>query len=88
MMNWLKSRTFGEQWWLGFASCLLGMILAWLTKINYLANLGCASYAMLILAFPKMPNRTRLTEREEKTIRLVAILALVLFLFVFRFDVS
>ncbi|MCK3905355.1 hypothetical protein HCC14_07570 [Streptococcus suis] len=64
------------------------MVLAWVTKINYLANLGCASYAVLMFVFPKLPNRTLLTEKEGKTIRLVAILALVLFLFIFRFDVS
>ncbi|HFI0467518.1 hypothetical protein [Streptococcus suis] len=88
MIDWLKTRSYGEQFWLGFTCVLLSMFLAWLTKINYLANLGCASYALLILAFPKIPNRTRLTDKEEKTVRLVAILALVLFLVVFRFELS
>ncbi|HEL1618726.1 TPA: hypothetical protein TXL63_000529 [Streptococcus suis] len=88
MIDWLKTRSYGEQFRLGFTCCLLSMFLAWLTKINYLANLGCASYAVLMFVFPKLPNRTRLTEKEEKTIRLMAILALVLFLFIFRFDLS
>ncbi|HFI0147907.1 TPA: hypothetical protein ACGOWV_000574 [Streptococcus suis] len=88
MIDWLKTRSYGEQFWLGFTCVLLSMFLAWLTKINYLVNLGCASYALLILAFPKIPNRTWLTEKEEKTVRLVAILALVLFLVVFRFELS
>ncbi|HFI0794732.1 TPA: hypothetical protein ACGO6M_000302 [Streptococcus suis] len=88
MITWLKTRTYGQQFWVGFSFCLLGMLLAWITKINYLTNLGCASYAVLMFVFPKLPNRTRLTEKEEKTVRLVAIFALVLFLFIFRFDVS
>lgn len=88
MVDWLKTRTYGQQFLVGFSFCLLGMVLAGVTKINYLANLGCASYAVLMFVFPKLPNRTRLTEKEGKTIRLVAILALVLFLFIFRFDLS
>ncbi|HEM2548734.1 TPA: hypothetical protein U0431_001526 [Streptococcus suis] len=88
MVDWLKTRTYGQQFLVGFSFCLLGMILAWITKINYLANLGCASFAVLMFVFPKLPNRTRLTEKEEKAVRLVAILALVLFLIIFQFDLS
>ncbi|NQN67950.1 hypothetical protein HPA05_05505 [Streptococcus suis] len=46
MVDWLKTRTYGQPFWFGFGSCLLGMVLVWITKINYMANLGCASYAV------------------------------------------
>ncbi|MFH0372484.1 MULTISPECIES: hypothetical protein [unclassified Streptococcus] len=85
MQEWLQTRTYGQMILLGVGLTFLSFLLASLTKMAYLANIGLAATAVLVALFPQMPGRSILSKREVRLIRPVCLLALLIFLFVYHY---